>query len=436
MKAHEISAVAALMVLVALGTHAESGCEQLAQSSLSAEIIEDREGYLVQLSESPSYRTTLPERAMYVFGPAESLSSPPNNFVYFLDAQNRASLDFEDQWRGRTLTEAVRTFLDSAGLAVVQAEIGGWVVGRKEKMDRQAVNVVAYQFEQRKPRQTTASPAEIGRALFSNRRARYWSESYGSLEIVGIGYMPIEDSETDWLVVYSQRSDDGDLDGLIARVRVDHGWRNEIECLWSIPYLAEPVTTFSEDVNGDGVGDFLFLTAWDNYHDFVISGSDGQFLAKFNSETVAVGRDSERVLVAARSKWMDKSNLPYLFGGSGVDGYDANSSSDQDRPPDSTDQKMVRRTQVQALLEHGFDLSEITVYRMPKMRVPSLPRGTRLVDPPDTPGWGYCTDPHPIPRLPGPPAPGTNVILRYIPDGFIDLIEERYDGKISWPARP
>lgn len=224
-------------------------------------------------------------------GLADQAASLSGAHVVYLDISSSQRVPLDGRWSGVTPFEAASKFLDAAGLELFAASERLWIVGPPGSSRQSKVSLSIYELDDRTRRWATALGEEpLGRALF----AGLWvTGSRNPPELVGtIGLALLsEESEPELLAFLTKYSPVLRRDEYRAvKVRVKRsGSEISLTCEWDTPVDGWPLLGIREDLDGDGVADFIFQTIGDGL-DMAVSARDGHPLAYFASHELAVSK--------------------------------------------------------------------------------------------------------------------------------------------------
>ena len=206
-------------------------------------------------------------------------------------------LPVDGVWSGADPLSAAQSFCRAGGLDVRVAQEGVWLVGPPADLDVSAV--VAFTYPIANDSQRRLDPDEE-RALLRDLPVRRWQaysdqEDEPDLRWIALGYFrhPTEPGVVMLMVTEGVEPHySGIVGSLMKAVLEETPSGPAARCVWQSPGCGQAAPHFAEDVDGDGVSDFL-LTAhgcggWRGRGDSLVSGADGRRLAEFAAELVAV----------------------------------------------------------------------------------------------------------------------------------------------------
>jgi hypothetical protein len=206
-----------------------------------------------------------------------------------------------------------------------------------------------------------------------------------------------------------------------------------VDCLWICGGLGQLVPEFQEDVDGDGVRDFMFYPGpRNNAPSFLVSGKDGSNIAWFFGDETAIGHGPGGTFVGLDHR------LYYRVSGveadpgfnvySWVEGLGLQLVPETASETSSTGEKVVSQdlSPVAALMRHGVDVSSITIYTRRDVRNSAVYSGARLVQPVDVPGWDFWLKRPPQGAFGSDVPPDVTPQLVYVPPKFTHWWENHW----------
>jgi hypothetical protein len=221
-----------------------------------------------------------------IFRQIEFLSDPDRPAPFFLNGSSIAPYREAAIRLGETRPEAMENFMRVAGLETRQSDQGGLIVGQPDTLNRLGIVVFSYPINHGAITRLPCPREMFDRALFDLAGARYWSDGHRE-NFVGLGFVPLDSEGQSWLVIMTLRTDSGlSPVGRIVKARFDIAEQGFV-CDWSFSAPAFPIMEFQEDVNSDGVRDFLFDQV---SRQTIVDGATGAAITEFVTDHVGVGK--------------------------------------------------------------------------------------------------------------------------------------------------
>jgi hypothetical protein len=405
----------------------------------------DDSGYMVTTAdrEEEFRKSYQPNSMTPIVVSYEDLMSFFDGRVFFLTSSIRI-----DRWRhglsrGPTGMLAYKSCLLSVGLDMRPADPWGWVVGSPDALDN--VGIYQFTFPWASGLEASGLGTDAGDIwlITSFVNAVLYHESSlaaggnPARKVAAVGIYPIDDSESNFLVTAYYFSFSQDLPsepgtGIIMMLSIRPESALAVDCLWISGQVGRLVPEFQEDVDGDGVRDFLFYPGPENNApSFLLSGKDGSNIASFFGDDVAVGHgpDGTYVVLDHRLYYRidrdDEADLGlnvYAW----VDGVGLKLVPQGDTKTSSTSEKVASQhlLPVVALRQRGVNASNITVYARRDPTKYGVRPEARFVQAADVPAWDFALQSPPGGAF-GADAPvGVTPQLVYVPPKFAQWWKE------------
>lgn len=300
--------ILALLTLAAVLTVVSTSAVEWSEPETWLELHTSGGGYAIRASDperagrlEASYRQTAIEPIF------DRLAREADVIVFYVQsgAKNLMAehpLPVDAEWRGSDPLQCARSFADAAGLALRVVQPGVWLVGPSADIDRSAL--VAFTFPLTSSSQPRLDPDQE-RALLRDLPVRLWTakstHDEPDMRWVGIGYYrhPVEADTVMVLATEGTDASDPGIYGRLIKAQLTDGPAGpHAICLWTSPVIGKPAHRFAEDVTGDSVADVLVsgdIGGGPYRPDVLVSGADGEVLAEFGTEVVAVEQRSSGV---------------------------------------------------------------------------------------------------------------------------------------------
>ena len=199
------------------------------------------------------------------------------------------------EWRGADPLAAFRAFAAAAGLEVATPLPDFWVVGTPGWNERTATTIFARPLDPDKQGFQPASQiGEVEQALISQLPVRDGCERLRHCTI-GVAYYWLPNEGPDTMLVQADIPP-GSIkvapQTKVFKVRVNRtGPTVKLDCLWASSATGPLLPDVAEDLDGDGVRDFVFAGGiYDYGTNEVVSGRDGDRLLQFIGNELLVER--------------------------------------------------------------------------------------------------------------------------------------------------
>jgi hypothetical protein len=309
-------------------------------------------------------------------------------------AATAGAISLDGVWGGADPLSCLRSFAQAAGLEVITAQPGAWLIGPHDQLRQAALVAFAYPIDpEGQGWRSEQQVGDVERALLAHLPIRMVE---GTPDWIGVGYYWIPE-EADTLLVLTTHGHraprykmtlGGEIDERVFKVKVQRSaGKAAVECLWGAGAAGPLLSGIVEDFDGDGHRDFVFESPEVNTAPtLIVSGATGAPLARLSTLRLAVEKEAKGPKkLLADDAWHDyESQGPKVFTYSG----EAKAFEPEQSPPTASAQasgqtrKPLSRAETRfaaplAAEVGGFE--HLRVYFFPDGAEEWMPEGTEVV---------------------------------------------------------
>lgn len=283
-------------------------CEPAGGPSLSAG--KDERGFFVTADWTEEFWR--PRRGTLVTRVCDRLAREDGVTVLYVSERAESDVP-RGRYSGTTPLAAARAFCQAAGLRVLTPARGLWVVDTTARSKDLVVTLFSRRLGSSESWVKGPEERELETAILSQLPIRSVCEGVQDC-FMGIAYLPLSEADGPKLLVQAMSSVGlpGKPPAYSAfKVTVHRGPSGfTLGCLWSYPVSGPVVPEVDEDLDGDGLRDFVFsVDDYDEAMDSVISGRSGSPLFEFcGRELVVEDRPGGPKRVAVERVWVGVSD--------------------------------------------------------------------------------------------------------------------------------
>jgi hypothetical protein len=423
---------------VARDTFSNGSCKGYAEGPCNVVVTNDEDSYIASIEGTPLVNDKTRCFGKPILTSAiRFLAREADMAAFFLRFKGTRLDDprFDIRWRCQRPEECISSILESDDLIHRKGSNGLMVIGDEGILSIATVVVYAYSINKPEDIEAYKVAKSFESALFSELPIGFWSGS-DSFQWLGLGYywIPEEPNSVIVMASFGYSTDEVAMGRLRSRIykvnaeRIEGEWA--ISCVWgergSVGLLAREI---SEDFDGDGVRDYVFVKPDAYYPDFILSGSGGRELAQFSTQIIAVekvkGKRTRRF--AVKHEWRSEPSFD-----SRIFTYSENKGSYiLDNPVKSG----IYRKNVadEKGIVHGKDTAVVfgskigdpkgdnmRVYVLPKMRKEKTPENAEVIELSSSESWrDWVVTNNPMKQLTEKNSDdGVRVLYTYFPEGF------------------
>jgi hypothetical protein len=313
----------------------------------------------------------------------------------------------------------MENFMRVAGLETRQSDQGGLIVGQPNTLNRLGIVVFSYPINHGAITRLPCPREVFDRALFDLAGARYWRDGYRE-NFVGLGFVPLDPEGQSWLVAMTIKTDNGlSPVGRIVKARFDIAEQGFV-CDWSFSAPAFPIMEFQEDVNSDGVRDFLFDQV---SRQTIVDGATGAAITEFVTDHVGVGKTpAGEVLITSKfgleSGPNQRAAVLYRFGEENEKMLPTKVEPIDEELAKKLEGYRGRLDVASELLVAGVPIENIRVFTLPKMRPKRYLKDVELIQCQPSPLWRLMIHDNRDPWAKLFSDPEISILMTYTPEPF------------------
>jgi hypothetical protein len=252
----------------------------------------DEKGYFVRADwQDDRFR---PTKGSVITGVGDFLAREAGSTIVYVSLNTAKGVQ-RGEWRAADPLRTLKLFAEAAGLEVRIPSPGYWVIGAPDMWPSSGLTLSVQSLDP--AGQGFGSVDEKGaieKALVDQLPVRDTGNDRGRIALdVAYYRIPGESPET-WLVLSSlaEVESSNPYSPFFKAFKVGlarTGRGIEVECLWASSHATgRLVPEIAEDLDGDGVRDFVFQGAGDKHPDSILSGNTGRLLVDFIGNEIAV----------------------------------------------------------------------------------------------------------------------------------------------------